>query len=109
MADDPQQKMARVARAVAQGRYRYTRHGAEQRIARGVERHEIEEAIASGEIIEDYPQHHYGPACLTLGRTARGRALHVLCSVRAMVDIITVYEPDRNEWEDDLRTRRQDL
>ncbi len=80
---------------------------AQQRIARGIRRQEIEEAIAAGEIIEDYPHHHYGPACLILGRTAEGKPLHLLCSVRATVDIITVYEPDPLEWEQDFRTRRE--
>lgn len=60
------------------------------RIARGIERREIEEVIAAGEIIEDYARHHYGPACLILGSTSEGKALHLLCSVRATVDIITV-------------------
>lgn len=100
------QQMAAIAQAVSQGRYRYTLHGAQQRIARHIQGHEVVEAIVSGEIIEDYPQHHYGPACLILGRTTQGRALHVLCSVRPLVDIITVYEPDPAEWEADLKTRR---
>ena len=107
MSDDLQQKMAQIAQAVGQGRYRYTVHGAQQRIARRLRRQEIEQAIASGEIIEDYPQHHCGPACLILGRTAQGKALHVLCSLRATVDIITVYEPEPTEWEADLKTRRR--
>jgi hypothetical protein len=107
MDDDLQQQMARIAQAIAEARYRYTVHGAQQRIARGLHRQDIEDACASGEIIEDYPTHHYGPACLILGRTRRGKALHLVCSKRATVDIITVYEPDVNEWEADLRTRRQ--
>jgi hypothetical protein len=98
--------MAQIARAVAEGRYRYTVHGAQQRIARGLHRQDIEDAIAGGEIIEDYPTHHYGPACLILGRTRSGKALHLVCSKRTTVDIITVYEPDVTEWETDLRTRR---
>jgi hypothetical protein len=32
--------------------------------------------------------------------------LHLVCSCRSVVDIITVYEPDLVEWEPDLRTRR---
>ena len=100
-------KMAAIARSVAAGQYRYTIHGAQQRIARRISGHEVEEAIASGTIIEDYPQHHHGPAALILGHTSRQRALHVLCSVRPIVDIITVYEPDLAEWEPDLSTRRQ--
>jgi hypothetical protein len=106
MADVLRQKMAQIAQAVAAGSYRYTVHGAQQRIARGLRREDIEDAIASGEIIEDYPQHHYGPACLILGRTSQGRPLHLCCSVRAVVDIITVYEPDPTEWTADFRTRR---
>ena len=88
------QQMAAIARAVAQGQYRYTIHGARQRIARGLSAAEIEDAIQSGQIIEDYPQHHYGPCCLILGPTSAGKALHLVCSCRSVVDIITVYEPD---------------
>lgn len=99
--------MAAIAQAVARGRYRYTVHGAQQRIARRLGRGEIEETIFSGEIIEDYTQRHYGPACLVLGRTAGGKALHIVCSLPPIVSIITVYEPDPQEWETDLRTRRR--
>jgi hypothetical protein len=106
MTDPLSQKMAAIAQAVATGHYRYTIHGAQQRIARRIFGTEVEEAIASGEIIEDYPQHHYGPAALILGRTSQNKPLHVLCSVRPIVDIITVYEPSPNEWQADFKTRR---
>ena len=106
MTDDLTEKMAAIARAVAQGQYRYTVHGARQRIARSIRGHEVEEAISDGEIIEDYPYHHYGPASLVFGKTAEGKVLHVLCGVRPLVVIITVYAPDPREWELDLRTRR---
>lgn len=98
-------KLDHIKKAVAEGRYRYTIHGAQQRIARKLKRKEIEEAIRSGEIIEDYPEHHYGPASLLLGKTA-GKSLHILCSLQEIVDIITAYEPDLEEWEEDLKTRR---
>lgn len=101
-----QKKMAHIARAIAQGRYRYTIHGAQQQIARRIKRREVEEALAKGEIIEDYPEHHYGSACLVLGRTVEDKSLHILCSLQELVDIITVYEPDLKEREEDLRTRR---
>ena len=98
--------MAAIVQAVERGQYRYTIHGTRQRIARGLASDEIEAAIRSGEIIEDYPQHHYGPCCLILGHTTEGKALHMVCSSRDVVDIITVYEPDLTEWASDLRTRR---
>ncbi|MSQ28418.1 MAG: DUF4258 domain-containing protein [Dehalococcoidia bacterium] len=88
MADVRGDRMAQVARAVAAGRYRYTYHGAQQRIARRIQRDDVETALANGAVIEDYPDHRFGPACLVLGRAASGEPLHVVCSLREIVDII---------------------
>ena len=107
MTEPLYEKMAHVQGAVAEGRYRYTFHGAQQLIARRLQRRDVEQAAATGEIIEDYPEHHYGPACLVLGRTAAGEPLHMVCSLRERVDIITVYRPDPEEWEHDWKTRRR--
>lgn len=107
MAKKLQDKMQHITEAVKDGRYRYTVHGAKQKIARRLRRAEIEEALKTGEVIEDYPEHHYSPACLILGRTEKGKALHILCSLQEIVDIITVYEPDLTEWKEDLKTRRK--
>jgi hypothetical protein len=107
VADDELQKLAHIRQAFATRNYRYTIHAEQQRIARGILGHEIEDAAASAELVEDYPQHHYGPCCLILGRTASGQALHLVCSLRVTVDIVTVYEPDPLEWEADLKTRRR--
>jgi hypothetical protein len=97
MTDDLASKMAGIAQQVAAGNYRYTVHGAQQRITRRLRRAEIEQAVAAGEIIEDYPQHHYGPACLVMGRTAEGKGLHILVGLRPILSIVTVYEPDPAE------------
>jgi hypothetical protein len=107
MADDEQQKLAHIRDAFARRSYRYTVHAEQQRIARVILGSEIEEVGRSAEMIEDYPQHHYGPCCLIFGRTAAGKALHLVCSLRSTVDIVTVYEPDPLEWEADLKTRRR--
>jgi hypothetical protein len=102
------QKLAHIIQCARLGKYRYTLHAAQRRIQRGVTREEIEEVLTRGDIIEEYPAHHYGPACLLFGRTTQGRALHILCSLRETVDIITVYEPELTEWEEDLKTRRKE-
>lgn len=107
MAEDLKQKMLKIIQSVSEGNYRYTIHGAHQRIERNLNREEIEETIKSGENIEDYPEHHYGPACLILGKTKQGKVIHIVCSQKEMVDIITVYEPDLADWESDLKTRRK--
>jgi len=87
--------------------YEYTLHAVDRSIEKRITRQEIEEAIANGETIEDYPTDKYGPSCLVFGRTRQGRPLHVQCTHpgRLKVKIITVYEPDVSEWID-FRTRR---
>src|SRR5215211_3010275 len=93
------QKMQYIAHAIKKGQYRYTIHAAQQRIARAVKRKAVEQVLLTGEIIEDYPEHHYGQACLVMGKTEKGRVLHVLCSLKEELAIVTVYEPDLKKWE----------
>jgi hypothetical protein len=90
------------------GKYEYSLHAVDQSVLKGITRREIEEAVVSGEIIEDYPTDKYGPSCLILGVTAQGRPLHIQCThaTRERVKIITVYEPDVAEWRE-LRVRRR--
>jgi len=59
---------------------------------------EIKQAIANGEVIEDYPHDKYGSSCLVHGMTVEERYLHVLCSYPPNVKVITAYEPDPDEW-----------
>jgi hypothetical protein len=74
----------------------------DQSIVRRVTVQDISEAVAAGEIIEDYPDDKYGPSCLLLGYTRAGRPLHVQCSYpsRPLIKIITLYEPDASLWID---------
>jgi hypothetical protein len=64
-------------------------------------------ACISGEIIEDYPSAYPLPACLILGHTNDGRALHVCLSKPPLVKIITVYVPSSDWWKPDWKTRRR--
>lgn len=58
------------------------------------------EAGERAELIEDYPDDKYSPSALLLGFTAAGRPLHLQVSFAdtAMARIVTVYEPDPDEW-----------
>jgi hypothetical protein len=62
----------------------------------------IQDAIESGEIIEDYPDDKYGPSILLFGLTKEKRPIHIQCCYpsRSIVKIITVYEPDPDQWVD---------
>jgi hypothetical protein len=68
---------------------------------------EVREAIATAEVIENYPDDKYGPSCLILGITLAGRHLHIQCShpSRPLIKIITLYEPDPDLWVD-FRVRK---
>jgi hypothetical protein len=87
---------------IAHGEFEFSQHAVGQSIVRHISVQECREAIAAGEIIEDYPNDKYGPSCLLFGRTATGRPLHVQCTYpyRPKVMIITLYEPDPNRWID---------
>jgi hypothetical protein len=82
--------------------YEYSLHAVDQSILKQISPKEIEEAVANGRILEDYPTDKYGPSCLIFGLTTTGRPLHVHCThpTRPKVKIITVYQPDATEWID---------
>lgn len=96
-----------IRQKVAQGQFEFTQHAVDQSILRRVSVQELREAIANGEVIEDYLHDKYGPSCLILGFTQVGRLLHVQCSYpsRPLVKIITLYEPDPKLWID-FKVRR---
>jgi hypothetical protein len=78
----------------------FTKHAAVRSLTRNIRIQEIREAIAVGEVIENYPDDKYGPSCLIFGRSNSARPLHVQCSdpSRDVLKIITVYEPDPDGW-----------
>lgn len=99
-------RIADVRKAFDEKKFRYTKHGAEQRINRHITGEEIEHAIQNGEIIEDYPSDKYGPSCLVYGKTKMGRPIHVQIALLPIISIVTVYEPDPENWIDN-RIRRK--
>jgi hypothetical protein len=94
-----------VQEAVAQGNYLYSQHALQRMIDRHITRAEVEQAITTAEMIEDYPLDKGGPSCLIYGETEGKRALHVQVSAAPSVKIVTAYEPDPAEWEN-LRVRK---
>jgi len=86
---------------IARRRYEFSRHALDRTIRRVIRVAEVEQAFRNDcEIIEDYPDDKYGPSLLVLGMTDGGRALHiqVSCPSRPLLKIITLYEPDPDEW-----------
>src|SRR5437764_568509 len=94
------QELHAIRRKVADGQFEYSQHAVDQSIRRQITVKELQEAIATGEIIEDYPNDKYGPSCLIFGTSNTGRPIHIQCSYpsRDRIKVVTVYEPDPSEW-----------
>jgi hypothetical protein len=82
--------------------FEFTKHALDQTILRRITIQEVHEAMADGEVIENYPDDKYGPSCLVFGRTKSGRPIHLQCShpSRDKIKIITLYQPDPEQWID---------
>lgn len=103
--------MDEIRSKIAGGRYEFSKRATDQTIVRDIRIEEIRDAIANGQIIENYPEDKYGPSCLILGFTVVGRPLHVQCSYpsRPLIKVITLYEPDPAIWIDfKIRRSRYD-
>ena len=107
MAEDD--LLALIREKFANTLYEYLLHAVDQSILRSITRTEVEHAIGSGELIEDYPTDKYGPSCLISGFTEIGRAIHVQCThpIHEKIKIITVYEPDPQKWSGEKRRRHE--
>ncbi len=100
-------KLSEIQRLLQTGEFEFTRHAFKRAIERNISELEIIQAGANVIIIEDYPDDKYSPSCLLLGLTISGRVLHLQVSRTDadLLKIITIYEPNNNEWID-YRTRR---
>jgi uncharacterized protein DUF4258 len=96
-----------VRRQLATGKFEFSRHAFRRVVERNISEREIREAGAGAELIENYPDDKYSPSALLLGFTASGRALHFQVSFveTDLTKIVTIYEPDPNEWVDYRRRR----
>lgn len=75
-------------------RYLYSRHGDRERQAEGLSLVEIEAALQTGRILENYPDTGRGTSCLVVGFTDAGKPIHVVCGrIGHEMVVVTVYIP----------------
>lgn len=100
--------IATICNQLAEGAFEFTYHAFQRAVERNISDAEIRQAAASVTLIEDYPGDKYTPSCLLLGFTHTGRALHLQVSRgnSELAKIITLYEPDKREWNDNFTKRR---
>ena len=103
----PLKNFEQIIRQLRQGEFEFTRHAFKRVVERNISSVEIIEAAVNAKLIEDYPDDKYAPSCLISGRSKAGRQLHLQVSYMdsKMVRIITLYEPNPAEWDDDARRR----
>ncbi len=77
-------------------------------LSRNKDSDEVEKSIISGEIIKESPEDNPFKSSLILA-FINERALHIVVSQdnEGNCIIITVYEPDKEIWNKDLKTKKK--
>ncbi len=78
---------------VQKNEYYFSKHADQERKNDNLTINEIEQALQSGNIIEQYPDTGRGLSCLVVGFTNQGKPIHIVCGEMDDLTIITVYIP----------------
>lgn len=85
----------------------WSTHCVERMQSRNITRNEVIYCLKNGEIIENYPDDYPYPSCLIYGVSVTNRIIHIVVGIsETCLTIITVYEPNKIIFQDDLKTRR---
>jgi uncharacterized protein (DUF4415 family) len=99
----------RVRILAAQRKVRISQHAYARLAKRRISVRMILSGVAGGEVIEDYPNYHVGPAVLVLQTDDQGLPLHVVWGFEHNTTepavIVTAYRPDPRAWSSDFKRR----
>jgi hypothetical protein len=85
---------SQLMKSVRSGNYYFSRHADRERQNDGFFVEEVEEAILTGKIIEQYPDTGRGASCLVVGFTRTGKPLHAVMGMQGKTAVVvTVYVP----------------
>lgn len=98
-----------IVKAIALELYEISQHAERERKNDDLLIADLENAVLTGEIIEDYPTDPRGASCLVSGKSMDGKPVHLVitCLPNDYVRIITVYIPDPVKWEADWKSRKE--
>ena len=105
----PQDALEFIRRCAQERKVQWTYHVNMRLAGRYISRDDVLEATESYEIIESYPEDKYLPSYLVRAGSDRD-PFHVLFAVDVDGDnirIVTAYRPNPDEWESDLRSRKE--
>mgnify|MGYP001564256802 CR=1 FL=1 len=98
-----------IEKCLAEGKVLWSYHVNMRFRERPITREMVLQAASRLELVEAYPEDKYFPSYLLLAE-ARGIRFHVLIAADVSSDnvrVITTYIPESNEWESNLKTRKQ--
>ncbi len=83
-----------IQERIKKGEYYLSKHGDLERQNDNLTIAEVEEALLTGRILEQYEDTGRGESCLVAGFTLKGKPIHMVCGARGdSLVIITVYVP----------------
>ena len=98
----------KIKELIKKEKIRWTNHVMVRLLQRKINQSDVESALLNGEIIEEYENDYPYPSCLVYGITIDSKTLHIVCGSNGIeLWIITAYYPDNIEWEEDLKTRKE--
>ena len=96
---DDEAALERIRSQAAQQNFRVTQHAQQEMVEEDIVLDHVLQAIRSGEILENYPEHRLWACCLLCGYTDARKPLHVVCTTaQPMLILITVYKPKPPKW-----------
>jgi hypothetical protein len=92
--------LTKICTQLRSSQFEFSRHALKRTIERNISESEIMQVGDNAIIIEEYPDDKYSLSCLVLGFTLANRPLHLQVSIQdsPIIKIITIYEPDPNQW-----------
>ena len=87
-------KIEWIRERVRKSEYYFSEHGDQERQNDNLTLDEIEKALTTGRILEQYEDTGRGESCLVVGFTEGGKPVHGVCGKRGeWLVVITVYVP----------------
>ena len=97
-----------IKKFVTCGKIRLTNHVIIRLLQRNINKRDVEHALLNGTIIEEYENDYPYPSCLVYGISVNNKILHIVCGFNGEeLWIITAYYPNRDEWNEDMKTRKE--
>ena len=97
-----------IRKCISKRKIIWTKHCLNRINQRNILIADIKNAINNGEIIEYYYDDYPYPSCLIIGKDIKDNIIHIVCGMSDnLVFIVTAYHPDCDEWEEDMKTRRE--